>query len=441
MTDRAWATVAGGVILGLVAITLFIVAALLTAGRRQRRALAERRALHPQEPWRWTPEWDDGRIAAVRERTAAGGLLAFALMWSAVVLGAGVLVHRRYGLLQTPSAGLSLLPFVLAGLFLIGIAVYQLLLAMKFTPSVLQMNPWPGVLGGRFAGFIQLPPNLPEGTEATVALACVRVHLSSKSSDWTLWRDDVRVPISGSGLLPVSFTVPFDLPPSTAPGESGGTRIDWRLTATAKVPGVDWSALFFQVPVFQTETSDPSIQAGSVDAGIRSNRPPDAKADVLESGPERTVIVFPPAKGLGCGITAVLLLPLLAWPVSRFAGLDPIATVVAFAIGLLAGGAVLALSLLAVVITAIRLEIDREALRVRHGRGRLGWTRTIPLRQIDDVKYVSSGSSPSQRVDAYTRDGKSYWISGDLSGLEEAKWLAAEVSRRIDRHRTEEPCR
>jgi hypothetical protein len=235
-------------------------------------------------------------------------------------------------------------------------------------------------------------------------------------------------------VLPVSFKVPFDLPPSTAPGEGGVTHIGWRLSVSACVPGVDWSATF-HVPVFQTEASDPSIKAGAVDAPLFLGPPRGAKVTVVESSPRRTVLAFPPAKGLGCGITAFLVLPLLAWPVSRLAGLDLAGTLVALGVGLFAGVAVLALTLLAVLVTATRLAIDRQALRVGHGKGRLGWTRTIPLDQIREVKYSSSGNPPSQTVDAHTADGKSYWISGSLSSLDEAKWLAAEVTRLIDRHR------
>ena len=435
-TDLAWVTLSACVIPGVATLAFAAAAALSAAERRREQALAERRALHPSEPWRWEAAWEDGRIPAVREGTAAAALVGFALFWNAFVGGAAFLADRKYGLLRTPSLGLGLAVFALAGAFLIVLAVYQLLLAWKYEPTVVQMSPWPGILGGRFGGVVQLPPNVPEGADATVALTCYRVSYGGKtSSEWGLWHDEARVATPASGALPVSFKVPFDLPASTAPGEGGLSRIDWRLRVSARVPGVDWSAMF-HVPVFQTEASDPSIKAGAVEGPISLGPPRDAKLTVLESGPNRTVLAFPPAKGLGCGITALLVLPLLAWPVSRLGGLDLAGTLAAFGVGLLLGTAAVALTLLGVLLTATRLEVDREALRVRHGKGRLGWTRTIPLGQVKEVKCDSSGDPPSPKIDVHTADGKSYWISGNLSGLDEAKWLTAEIARLVERHRT-----
>jgi hypothetical protein len=90
-----------------------------------------------------------------------------------------------------------------------------------------------------------------------------------------------------------------------------------------------------------------------------------------------------------------------------------------------------------VLLTATRIEVDRNALRVPHGRWPLTWTRTIPLDRITEVKYASSGDPPTARIDAHTQGGGSYWISGTLSGLEETKWLTAELMRLIERYRAE----
>ena len=87
-------------------------------------------------------------------------------------------------------------------------------------------------------------------------------------------------------------------------------------------------------------------------------------------------------------------------------------------------------------LTATRIEVSRDALRVPHGKGPLRWTRTIPLANIAEIKYDSSGDPPTQRIDAHTKDGKSYWVSGTLSGVEEAKWLAAELTSAIKRFKT-----
>jgi hypothetical protein len=297
------------------------------------------------------------------------------------------------------------------------------------------MTAVPGVLGGHLSGSIQIPARVPAGVEARVKLACDRTRRSSTGPlSWTLWQDELTVTTPASGSLPVTFTIPFDLPPSELPERAGmhdASPISWTLSVTVRVPGVDYLETF-RVPVFATAASDRSIVAGTVEASASNERPSHAKASLIESSADRTVFALPPAKGLGCGLSAFLILPLLAWPIARAAGSDVATALVACGIALMAGAAVLALSAGAVALSATSIEIDREAIRVPHGRWPVRWTRTIPLADVSEVRCALG---EGQRVDVLTRHGASYWISGDVSGPEEAKWLAAEVTRAVERYR------
>jgi hypothetical protein len=432
--DQSWGLLAGGILLGVVAAVFGFAAYLAAADRRKRQTIAARRALHPNEPWLWAEEWRDGRVQSVRGRSAAAVLIIFAVFWNGVVIAVAAAFGRSGELLSTPFIWIFLLVFALAGLFLIGLAVYQTLKARKYDPAVFQMGRMPGVIGGILSGTIQLPPQVPAGVEVGVELTCERTSGSGKSRTCRcLWQDAARLRAT-SGYLPVAFTIPYGLPPSDKPDEQGTAGIHWWLKAKASLPGVDYSDIF-DVPVFITEASDRTIEAGAVDVSHPVSRPSNAKSSIIESGVSRTVIALPPAKGLGCAVTAFVLCPLLAWTISRFAELEVETTVVLYGVALLLIFGTVALVCAGILLTAARLEIDRDALRVPHGRGALKWTRTVPLPNIAKFLYVTSGNPPTQRIDVQTKDGRSYTIAGDLSGIEEAKWLTAELTRAAERCR------
>jgi hypothetical protein len=433
-SDQAWVPLSAGLVFGFVAALFAIFSVLAARDRRMGQAIAGRRALHPNEPWLWSEEWREGRIQEGGRRSTAIALIIFAAFWNVMVALAAVMASRRYDLFRTPSLGIFLLIFGVVGLFLIGLAVYFTLQARKFDPSVFEMSSLPGVLGGFLSGVIQLPRQVPQGTEINVELTCERTSGSGKTRTTScLWKDATSVRAS-AGLVPVYFTIPFDLPPSDLPDEEGTTRVHWWLNAKAGVSGVDYHALF-DVPVFATGTSNHSIVAGKVDSSLPVGRPANAKTSILESGPGRTVFAVPPVKGLGCAVIAVLVCPLLAWAISYFGKLEmPTA-------GMVYGGAlflclgILTLLCIGILLTPARIEIDRASLRVPHGRGPLRWTRTVPLPEVAGFKYSTSGNPPTQSVEVHTRDGRSYTVLADLSGIQEAKWLTAELTSGLQRHR------
>lgn len=408
----------------------------ILAQRRKDKALAERRRLNPDEPWLWTDKWRDGRIRSNSSWAAAAVVTVFAVIWNAASWGAGLAVYLQGGLSREPGIVVFLLVFGVAGLALIAGAAYLVLLARKYPATVFEMSGVPGVLGGRLAGSIEIPPQVPAGIEARVNLKCWRASQrrgSSGSTSTTIWQDERTLTTTG-GSLPVAFAIPYELPPSELPERFGmydASPYSWTLSVAVPTAGVDYTA-DYSVPVFATEASDRTVATGVVEPAASAERPSHAKATLSESSAERTVFTLPPAKGLGCGLSAFLILPLAAWPIARLAGANVEIAAGACAVALLVGAGFLALSGVGVALMATSIEIDREAIRVPHGRKPVSWVRTIP---IADVAEVRISPTENLRVDMLTRQGATYWISGEMSGPEEAKWLAAEVLRAVERHR------
>jgi hypothetical protein len=250
-----------------------------------------------------------------------------------------------------------------------------------------------------------------------------------------LWQDEVTLRTSPTGVLPVAFRIPFDLPPSQSPARSdepSAAPIRWRLDVDVSLPGADYSQMFV-VPVFATRASDRSVVAGRVDKSVEFNRPEQAKATVVESSTERTVIDLPTPQGRGCGLAALVLLPILAWPIARYNGADAATTTAATAFAFLVGAGLMLVAGLMLAWTAARIEIDAAAIRVLHGRWPFLRTRTIP---IPNVSSISFGSGDARYVEVTIEGGTTYWIvPGTSSGTEETKWLAGEVNRAVERVR------
>ena len=85
----------------------------------------------------------------------------------------------------------------------------------KFSPAVFEMSGVPGVLGGWLRGTIQMPPQVPEGTEARVRLVCHRRSTGSSRLDYDVWEEESSASTSSS--MPVAIRIPFNLPESDLP--------------------------------------------------------------------------------------------------------------------------------------------------------------------------------------------------------------------------------
>jgi hypothetical protein len=364
----------------------------------------------------------------------------FAVFWNLMAGGAGFITWRQGVLTEKPPLGVILALFNIVGLGLIAVAVYYIMAAKKFAATTFQMERMPGVLGGTLSGLLLVPPRVPDGLETTVALECTRYsRVGRSSSSSCIWKDELRGQASG-GCLRVAFTVPFDVPPTDPVETAELSTIHWYLSARGQMPGVDYAATL-EVPVFATPASDRTIVAGAVReptataAAANEGPPPNAKATIEDRGDGTAVVTFPKASGLGCAVVSVLLLPAVAAAITVGMGGDPLVVLGWVATAFVAGAGLAALAVLGVLITVVRLEIGGGSMTISYGQAPLARARTIALADISEVKYATSGQTPTPRVDVRTVDGKLHQVAGGLSGVEEAKWLATQLWRLVERAR------
>lgn len=395
--------------------------------------IAARRNAAPEQPWLWRREWAEGRIEHEVPWLGLAVLWGFAMVWTTAVVGGGAAVHLDRGLDTEPGAAVVLALFALVGLFLVTKAVGATVHRFKYGRSVLELRSVPGVLGGELALELRPPPALPPDAELTMVLDCIRRVSRPDHTDFVSleWRIEKRVVGGGGAAIPVTFDVPFDCPGSTPDGSPERVRIGWRLSVSAALPGIDYG-VGFEVPVFETEASDPARVKGVVTSDDRSLlAPPLTRIRILPL-PSGGIRVTYPAPGWLVGWLVASTLPLaiaggIAW-LSEHRGVELVTTL---AVGGGLSAAVLVFAVLGVVMHLTRLEVLPDTVAIVRGLGRFVRTSRVARHEIHEIVFdgLQSGRRMTFHVELRTEAGGSRTVATDLRSEDEARWLTAELQR------------
>ena len=219
---------------------------------------------HPDEPWRWRKDWNEGLVRGMSEASASL-LIGLAAVVDAMTFPILFLVPGEVGK-GNPAALIALL-FPLAGVLLTFKVARVLWSWWGIGPAFFQMDQIPGVIGGKLKGNVLMPPLLCPTGDTRIVLECLRLQLSAngkvnKESVW--WRTETVVPQSdpvwqeGAVDIPVAFDIPEDQPATTTwQQKTGSYAARWRVRVETPLAGPDFQAQF-DVPVFRTPASPPS---------------------------------------------------------------------------------------------------------------------------------------------------------------------------------------
>ena len=188
------------------------------------------------------PDWQHGRIGstAAKERWY---YLGFALFWNAVAQPVFWLLALQEKNLELWKIALVAL-FPLVGFWLLYLAAIKWLQWRRFGQPVLEMDPFPGSLGGEVGGTIELPLRYRMGRKIDVSLSCVHEYVSGSGKNRSrhekvLWRERGTA-FSEMGLrgtrIKFKFAVPEHQPPTSAPSSD---CIKWVVHIACSLPGAD----------------------------------------------------------------------------------------------------------------------------------------------------------------------------------------------------------
>lgn len=187
---------------------------------QQARAILKQKSLHPEEPWKWKPQWAGTAITASRDGFAAllvmgMWILLVQLPLIAAVFASGALSESLLAILVLLPAALAIFPLR---------AVWRRLLARLETGDVtLQPQKWPMQPGDRLDAQICFSKTLPPMLQLSLTARCMRKVVtgagkSSSTSEETLWEETQLLSASearreGRGCsLPLRFELPRKLP-------------------------------------------------------------------------------------------------------------------------------------------------------------------------------------------------------------------------------------
>ncbi len=314
-------------------LTLILIAALVFGGggfglliwsRIAAGKLAEEarlKAVHPDQPWMWKPGWASGRIEGSSRATMT---LAWVMAFFTTVLSAPTVISIPEEVIDKGNHPALLgLVFPLAA---IGFVIWGLRATArwrKFSVSVFQMSAVPGVVGGRLRGTIQSGLQSPPEEGVGLSLTCVHQRRDSESNrsmhESILWQDQRTVGREHlyAGLpgltFPVDFYVPFECRETDEP--DSGSKVVWRLEATAKVAGIDYRTQF-EVPVFKTPASSPEPpEEGAFTFRSEVKKEFDPKTATIAvrlSAGGGTEYFFPAARNVGAALSVTTFLLIFA---------------------------------------------------------------------------------------------------------------------------------
>jgi hypothetical protein len=400
----------------------------------RKRGIERLKTLAPNEPWLWDPEWREGRIESGGASTLIG-IWAFAIVWNAIALPMIILLWDQ--LTGAEEAGIYVvLLFPLVGVGMLGYALYLSWRRYVYGVPLFILDRVPGVLGGTLSGRIALRVEFLPDAQVSLRLSCVRrVTTGSGKSRSTreeiLWQNERKAHPSAGGGIPVRFTLPVDLPPSSP--EPAASSILWRLEASMEVPGVDFAATFL-LPVFATQESSAALTESAlreqtlrfaggtgvpVDAGIVVRRSAGGGKEYLLSAGRNI------STGVGSGIVAVVLLGLVAALV--VAGAPTLFPVIVGIFSL-----VLLYGLLQMSFGETAFVIEEGTLAIRHSLFTIMSLRRIPCPDVERVTVREGGQAGSARFHAIAvvrKGGGEIRTMGAIRSRQHAEWLASEIER------------
>lgn len=409
-----------------------------SAGRHAQRMSRQ----YPDEPWLWNKRWTDGIVRSSAGRTAAVAL-AFAVFWNSIAFTAAAALLPE--LIGTGSLwpGLLVMIFPLIGLVLIAVAVRAALTARKFRGTRLELSTFPGVIGGRLTGELILSRGLSEMDEVNLSLRCIRTVSSGETTNRnTLWEDRrlVRPPAGVFGqthtVLPVDFQIPYSCEPydDSLPGRP----VTWELQARAEIPGIDLD-LTFDVPVYRTRSSDPSLGESAEKTRLEREAIEDEESPLPDKIREEADPAGYPSlvssAWPGVGFVAVFLgVAVICSGVAVFSATSVARHEWFMLIFLIVFGfiSLLLWLVLASMVGHTRLTFEPGVLRVARRFALITLHRELQTSDIVNISKSQSASSGNMRwyaVKAQTRGGRNVQLAGMIPGETAARWFVRRVEK------------
>ncbi|MEN0037417.1 MAG: DUF3592 domain-containing protein [Cellvibrio sp.] len=389
---------------------------------------------HPdssEKPWLGRTEWASARVQC-DTRSSLWGIWIFAIIWNLVSLPAVTAIPDELG--QGNNLALLILLFPIAGFFLLYLAITITLSWRRFGQLVLEMDPYPGVIGGKVGGIIDLKLPFDSNQHFPVTLLCIRSYETGSGknrsrNESVLWQSNgvahtQLLPTGGTRLL-TRFAVPKGLPVSEAYSSDYNF---WRLDLKADLPGVDLHRQF-NIPVFSTSVQ-PQLDIPLSDAHPHYQQIREEQVETitnLEQIHGGVRMHFPMLQRWGTNLTAMVVG--LIFAIAGFALYQRGNAPAPLVWGFMFIGGFIALLCLKLLFSSLRVQLDangliseRYWLGIPIGRDQIPRTEIVKLQINTSYKAQSSkGYTEVCKIRALTRSGKKIPVAVNLQGRDTAQ--------------------
>ncbi len=412
-------------------------------GAKKEKEKNQRKAEHPNEPWRWREDWAAGRADSLGSAGTIG-IWILAILWNLISSPvAAVLVPQE--LKKGNHAVLLALIFPLIGLGLLAGAIYSTLQRKKFGRPVFKLltNPW--AIGGQAGGMIEIPKKVKAPNGYKLKLECIErlVTGSGKNrntKETPLWQENATVTQDllqhdpNRTGVPVQFMIPATA--KEASWDTCNPSIHWRLTVEADVPGVDLKETF-ELPVFRT-TESPEAAGEMPTSGPRWDKPiedytPPAGTRIRVEGllTGGSAVEFPAARNLG----AVFVLAMISGILTAVIAVMVVKkALIIFHIVFGLFDAMLIMGCLSMLTHSSRVEADADGVKLIK-KGLLGKKEERYLAsEIVDVTTkvgMQAGTTNYYDLQMHLQSGRTIGLGNSVPDAEHAAWLAAVIKQAV----------
>lgn len=411
-------------------------------------------------PWLTEDVWSGGAVASEGHTRLRAHWLG-AVAWNALSVPIVFVLRGQDGSELLPFIRWVLVGFVVLGLLFLYNAVVHSARIARFRHLRLELDPFPGSLGGHVGGSVELPVRLGSELQARATLHCVRsyMHASGENRsrrDDVMWSAEVvpEVERSASGSrLRFVFDVPDLGQPESEPRE--GDHHYWSVHVSAALPGADLDQSFV-VPVYRV---DPPLRAS-----MTYVPPPEDPRELSRHGidvqptPRGVRIVYRRGRFGGAPFGLIpfgaLCMASGGFIFSQTSGAFGFGVGTAFGSLFLLVFGLVGLVLLAVgvsmLVSSLTVEIEGGMIRSRRSWIAFSSTREVPVGDLDriDAKVTmqsgqGSGAKTGYSLEGTTRNGDRLPLGDGIRGaylvdrvarvLEEAtgRRVGAELRQRI----------
>ena len=376
-----------------------------------------------------------GRIKSTDRLSLIASAL-FALVWNGiswtVIFMAGSKIMR-----DSSPAKWVVLVFPVVGVLLLGVAGYSFLKWLKFGNAILDLASVPVPVGGALEGTIKLGRLLRCPAGIAVQLGCVRRirNCSGKNSstqEMLLFESEQQLPDPGNtDAIPILFAIPADAPETAVANPAN--QVLWRLTAKAKLPGIDLAETFV-VPVFRTALTPVQVAAAqrartAAAAELAHYQQPATSRIRVQLVAGGTEFYFPAARNPGpaAGLTMFAVIWIGTIFVQTHFKLPVVFPIVT---GLVGCGLVVAVANLwfgttRVIATPAGITLTKRLTGIpRH--------RTIARSDIATITVkpgMTAGTTVYHDIKIRLNSGTEITAGSSIRDYEEAGWLASEMAR------------